>query len=82
METNKTYHIALLLEAEPVLVALSYGKQTRVERLEGMDHLSAYKAVLELEAQGVRAVAADRDVHSWASMIWRERQYPNHGTIR
>jgi len=82
MEPSKTYYIALLLDAEPVLVALSYGKQTRVERVKGMDHLNPFMAVEDLAKRGIVARTADKAEHAWARLIWRDRAHTNYGTLR
>ena len=76
------YHIALLLDAEPVLVALSYGKRTRVERITGLDNLSTASAVQMLREQGLQAVIADKDARAWASVVWADRENPDYGTTR
>lgn len=79
MDSNTKYHVALLLDDEPTLVAVSYYPRTRVERITGVDvSEGTYRAVLVMQAAGLNAVQADRDVSEWARIWWRSRKNPDY----
>jgi len=77
MEPNKTYHVALLMDSELTMVALSYGKRTRVERIEDIGG-GLLRTVQLLQDQGIDARMADRDSTEWARMIWNARTRPDY----
>lgn len=81
MNSNTRYNIALIVDAEPVIVAVSYYPKTRVERVDVDVADGACSAVTALRAAGVDAVLADTDTTNWARTIWKDRKSRDYAEL-